>query len=231
MRVTRSIATTRGSMKSLAPTTSSSRQFEKTKAEPARQTSNLGNRQIEQLGRTRSAAIAEAKLIYEKEHQERKRTDMAPPARRSGEERQREFWAARLQAVEDGQKAFWEKVARDEPKVAEVRAARWQAIAEQQSAFWAGLPLREAQNTVLMAARRQAVEEAQTAFWAELFERPVTTPLQHKPNFTSDQGARGVEKQANTQAQQKNTRRRSFNTKASLPLPISGYKRAPQTRR
>jgi hypothetical protein len=161
--------------------------------------------EIEQLGRMRSAAIAEAKLIYDKERQERKRTDVTPPARRSGEQRQQEFWAARLQAVEDGQKAFWDRVARDEPGVAEVRAARLEAIAEQQSVFWAGLPLREAQNAVLMAARRQAVEEAQTAFWAELFEPPVTTtPHERGPISASGKGASDVGKQANTQAQQKN---------------------------
>ena len=93
----------------------------------------------------RSAAIAEATLIYQKELKGEKQTDVARPSRISREEQQRELMAARRKFFEDGQKAFWEKVAREEPKIAE-----------------------------LMAARRQAIEEEQTAFWSELFEAPKT---------------------------------------------------------
>jgi hypothetical protein len=131
---------------------------------------------IKELGMMRTAAVAEAKLIYEKEQKEQKQTDAGPPARLSREQRQRESLAARRELFDEGQKGFWNRVAREEPRIAELWAARRQAIEERQSAFWAGLPLREAQYVELLASRRQALEEEQTAFWAELFEPPKTIP-------------------------------------------------------
>jgi hypothetical protein len=111
-----------------------------------------GEQQIKELGLMRSAAIAEAKLIYKQEQSEQKQTDPAPVAKISREQRQREFMAARRQFFEDGQKAFWARVAQEEPNIAE-----------------------------LMAARRQRVEEAQAAFWAELFDAPKATSGEHPP--------------------------------------------------
>ncbi len=110
-------------------------------------------RQIEELGAVRNKALAEARLNYEKEL---KQTDAAPASKVSREERQREFWAARRQIFEDGQKAFW-----------------------------AGLPLRESQYAELLAIRRKEIEEVQTAFWAGLFEKPKTVAQDRPPEATA----------------------------------------------
>jgi hypothetical protein len=159
-----------------------------------------GEQQIKELGMMRSAAIAEAKLIYK---QGQKQTDPAPVAKPSREERQRVLMAARRQFFEDGQKAFWTRAAQEEPKIAELMAARRQAIEGQQTAFWAGLPFREAQMTEVMAARRQAVEEAQTAFWAGLFEVSRAIPRDQPPVAAGETGARLIEKQQSPRPQHK----------------------------
>jgi hypothetical protein len=127
-------------------------------------------KQIEELGIMRSAAIAEAQVTYQKEQKEQKQTDPAPPARISREQQQREIMAARRQLFAEGQKAFWTRVAQEEPKIAEAMAARRRVFEEQQTAFWAGLPLREAQYANLLATRRQTLEGEQTVFWTGLFE-------------------------------------------------------------
>jgi hypothetical protein len=134
--------------------------------------SRAAEQRIKELGMARSAAIAEAKLIYEKEL---KHIDAAPASKLSREEQQRASWAARRQLFDEGQKAFWTRVFQEEPKILELWAAQRQAIDEQQAAFWAGLPLREAQYAELLAARRQAIGEEQIAFWAGLFEAPKQT--------------------------------------------------------
>ncbi len=136
-------------------------------------------RQIEELGMMRSTAIAEAKLIYQKELKDGKRTDVAdaePVPRLSREERQRELMAARRRLFEEGQKAFWERVAQEEPKIAE-----------------------------LMAARRKAVEEELTAFWAELFEPSKVIGHDRPPTAAIQTAARPVEKQTIPPPQQNNT--------------------------
>ncbi len=154
---------------------------------------------IEELGRIRSKAIAEAKLTYQ---EELRQTDPAPAAKISREQRQREFWAARRQLFEDGQKAFWEGVAREQPKVAELQAERRQSVEKAQTNFWAGLPLKEAHDAELMAARRQAVQKQQTAFWAELFEAPKTIPNDPRPMAANTQR---VAKQMSPETAPKNT--------------------------
>ena len=160
-----------------------------------------GEQQIKGLGMMRSAAIAEAKLTYEREL---KYTEPAPLAQVSREQRQRELLAARRQLFEAGQKAFWTRVAREEPKVAELMAAQRHAFEEQQAAFWAGLPSRELQQAELMAAGRKAVEEEQSAFWSELFEASKAIPHGSLRMAAAQTGAQRSEKQTSPEALQRN---------------------------
>jgi hypothetical protein len=46
---------------------------------------------------------------------------------------------ARRQLFEKGQQAFWERVAREEPKLAELQAARRASVEKAQKAFWTDL--------------------------------------------------------------------------------------------
>jgi hypothetical protein len=162
--------------------------------------------EIKELARRRTEAIAEAKFLYEKEQREQKQTDLTPPTGVSREQRQREFMAARRQAVEDGQKAFWDRVSRAEPKVAELRAARLQSVEEAQAGFWTDVALREAQEAERRAERRQAVEDAQNAFWAELFGPPKTIPHDQPPVASTQKDSRRVQEPTSPQSQRKNAR-------------------------
>lgn len=164
-----------------------------------------GEQQIKELGLMRSVAIAEAKLIYQKEQKGEKQTEAVVLKRLSQEEQQREFMAARRKLFEDGQKAFWQRVALEEPKIAELMALRREAFEDQQTAFWAGLPLRETQTAELMAARRKAVGEEQTAFWAGLFEPPKTIPLDRQRIASIQVSTQRVEKQMTSQPQKSTT--------------------------
>lgn len=146
--------------------------------------------QLEKLGRLRNVAIAEARLIYEREQKGLQQGESAEQPKLSREERQRQVMVARRKLFEDGQKGLWEKVAREEPKLAELWAARLQAVEAQHIAFRDGLPLREAQFLKLMSDRRQAIEGEQTAFWAELFATSKTTSPRPDTTAATENGSK-----------------------------------------
>lgn len=138
------------------------------------QTSELGSaktaeRQLKELGLRRSAAIAEARLLYQKEQKE---DDLPAAPNVSFEQRQREFLAGQRLLFEDGQKALWDRLARDEPKNAALWAARMQTVEQGQKAFWDKVAQNEPRAAHLWAQRIKSVEEAQNAFWADVLDAP-----------------------------------------------------------
>ena len=155
-------------------------------------------KQIQQLAMNRNKAIAAARLILQEDHRQ---TEAAPPAKVSRDQREREQWAAQQRVVEEEQKLFWTKVARNEPEDAKLWAAKIQTTQEEQTAFWAGVTLNEPRDAKLWAAQIQVVEDGQTEFWAQLFEPPKTISNDRPATTASRSDAQLAEQEKPSTAQ------------------------------